>query len=768
MSVFLSYAREDEAKAKALARALERAGHEVWWDRHIHGGTEYSAEIEQALEQAESIVVLWSKAAIASGWVRDEAAEGRDSRRLIPISLDSARPPIGFRQVHTIDFSDWTGRGSPRRLDELLSAVGRKAAQDRPEAVGQQAERHRLTPKRVAVLAVLLIGLLAAGAWLASSWQGGRGSERPTLAVLPFADLSPERDKAHLTEGVAEEILSALARDSGLRVIGRSSSARFNATPEDFQKLRRQLGVTHVLEGSARTSGNELRMSVRLVETATGTQLWGQEYQRQLSNIFAVQDDIGRAVAEQLRGSLSRIVTRDRHQMTKPEVYALYFDARSQMRERREAPMREALRLVRQVVAADPGYAPGHALLAEVIWFLSYDNYGKLSPERAYELARPHAEEAIRLAPNAPEGHAALGLLTNDRPGEAIGPLRRAAELDPARAELRLWLGGATSLLGNQGEALRHYRALVEMEPLWQPAVALYSVSLAAAGDYRQAEELVTQFEARGGRQGEAVILRGRFAEMRGELADAIRLVGQAGRLEPSMTYTNMLLGWYYHMLGLTDQARQAGSAEPLFTRLVLGDRDDALVAEARRLGTGVLRQPDADVAIAALARKRDWQRLERLYDPWRRRADEGCLDTTGGGVTAARRRAAMVPIQFASALIARGRSREAGRLLDCVSRTLNRQTGNLLRHYSLSLGAGQFAKAQIFALRSQKGPALRSLDQAVEAGWRGWHSTSFAEFPALDSLRTSAEFGRIQGKLNRLIERDRTRVLAAERVPAA
>ena len=110
-SVFLSYDREDATKARSIALALEKAGHQVWWDRHIKGGAQYSKEIEAALKAAQAVVVLWSKESIDSAWVRDEAAAGRDSGRLVPIKLDQAEPPLGFRQYQTIDLSAARGRG---------------------------------------------------------------------------------------------------------------------------------------------------------------------------------------------------------------------------------------------------------------------------------------------------------------------------------------------------------------------------------------------------------------------------------------------------------------------------------------------------------------------------------------------------------------------------------------------------------------------------------------------------------------------------------
>ena len=122
--VFLSYDREDGAKARIIAQALERAGHFVWWDLHIKGGAEYGKVIEQALDQADSVVVLWSARSVDSAWVRDEAAAGRDKGCLVPVLLEAVSPPMGFRQYQNLDFSTWKGRGKPPRLAELLDSIG--------------------------------------------------------------------------------------------------------------------------------------------------------------------------------------------------------------------------------------------------------------------------------------------------------------------------------------------------------------------------------------------------------------------------------------------------------------------------------------------------------------------------------------------------------------------------------------------------------------------------------------------------------------------
>ena len=123
--VFLSYAREDVDIARQLAEWIGRAGHEVWWDRHIHGGTRFTSEIDRALKDAEAIVVVWSEASVDSAWVQDEASEGRDSGRLVPIRLGRSRPPLGFRQFHCITLGDWDGSGEPPALEELHAAIAK-------------------------------------------------------------------------------------------------------------------------------------------------------------------------------------------------------------------------------------------------------------------------------------------------------------------------------------------------------------------------------------------------------------------------------------------------------------------------------------------------------------------------------------------------------------------------------------------------------------------------------------------------------------------
>lgn len=183
-SVFLSYDRSDRAKAAAITAALEKAHHSVWWDQQIRGGSQYSKEIEQALKKADAVVVLWSQSSVDSAWVRDEAAEGRDSGRLIPVQIADCTPPMGFRQYQTIDLSGWKGRAGAKGIKELLAAidsVSGESVQDEPGPSIQAGEQPRNRQLPTLAAGGLLAATTAAAALF--FWTGSSHSSAPVVAV---------------------------------------------------------------------------------------------------------------------------------------------------------------------------------------------------------------------------------------------------------------------------------------------------------------------------------------------------------------------------------------------------------------------------------------------------------------------------------------------------------------------------------------------------------------------------------------------------------
>ena len=264
--VFLSYARDDVETARKLAALLSEAGQTVWWDRHLHGGANFSSEIDRELKNAEVVMVLWSATSIASAWVQDEAAEGRDSARLIPAVLDDVKPPLGFRQIQCIDLSAWDKNGRTEPIDDLLSAISKMAGDRRP----------------------------------AKEIENASTASPISICVLPFLNLSDDSEQEYFSDGITQDIITDLSNISSLEVVARNTAFTFKGKVVDVKEVARTMDVSHVLEGSVRKAGSRLRISAQLIAGDTGRQLWGERYDRDLTDIFEIQDEISHAIVKAL------------------------------------------------------------------------------------------------------------------------------------------------------------------------------------------------------------------------------------------------------------------------------------------------------------------------------------------------------------------------------------------------------------------------------------------------------------------------------------
>lgn len=745
--VFVSYSHRDTGRAKAIAKALQTAGHEVWWDGDIRGGTRFGKEIDQALSKADAVVVLWSSSSIESAWVQDEAAEGRDSDRLVPILINDCKPPLGFRQYQSIDLTGWTGRRPlPASLIDAISAKSSAGVETRPVQVHQTSNPWQ--SRLGVVVAMLLLASLLFGAWTYFSRTHSSSDAVPTLAVLPFADLSPGRDKGYFAEGLAESILSLLGREPGIRVIGRTSASMFKDRAGDLAAMRKSLGVTHVLEGSARTSGDDLRMSVRLINASDGTQVWAEDYQQKLSNVFAVQDEIGKAVATKLLGSLKPART-NRSQTTRADAYDLYLATRAVMRNRREPTLRKALGMARRVIAADPDYAPGHAIFAELVILLSDDpySYGDIPYQRARTVAIRHARKALELAPNSAEGHAALGFVLPL--GEGVEPLRRAIRLDPVRAELRAWLALHLATLGRTKEAIKEVEAGAEIDPLSTVPINRLHGILVASGEFRRAEYVVRQYVARGGEPAQAARFRTVQARVSGDLSEAVAQARLALSLNPDVPYVRQFLEGLASTLVVPQLVTWPPERNRRFIWLRAKGDTSKLLFEARSANSTVWTKPDSATAFLALAEARDWPQIGRLYAERGTAAAALCKERTG----------AIIPT--AMALERLGTRPESIQLLACLDREIKIQARGSNGPDLTNRNEHEFTKAQLAALRGDHQAALNALERAVQLGWRGYpDSPKLSSYPALDRLQSNLRYARVQKRLDELLAAEQQQVL--------
>ena len=399
--IFLSYGRDDADAAKQLASCIAGAGHEVWWDRHLHAGSRYAAEIERALKEADAVVVMWSPGSIASDWVQDEAAEGRDSGRLVPVSFGSAKPPLGFRQFQTIDLGSWDGTGSPDALDDLIEAIGRTCS-------------------------------AAAGPMGADKGHKSAGAEkRASVCVLPFINMSGEPEQEYFSDGITEDIITDLSKVSALSVVARNTAFTFKGQSLDVKEVAKTLGVTYVLEGSVRKAGNRVRITGQLIDGAEGDHVWADRYDRDLDDIFAIQDEISKAIVDALKIKLLPEEKKaiEQRGTTNVEAYNLYLMARQQWVSGNFGDPRRDEAIVRvcnQATRLDPNYAQAWALMALAQAELRFV-HGK------DENALPAADRAIELNASLPEAHCikARYLEEEGKADEAEDQIRTALKLNP-------------------------------------------------------------------------------------------------------------------------------------------------------------------------------------------------------------------------------------------------------------------------------------------------------------------------------------------------
>jgi TolB-like protein len=327
--IFLSYNREDQATAKLYADAFAAEGLNVWWDTALRSGEAYDEVTEAALRGAKAVVVLWSPRSVVSRWVRAEATIADRCKTLVPVTIEPCERPIMFELTQTAELSHWTGDAGDRAWLAFLSDVRR--------FVG--GEQNAASP------------VSAASVGLAPAAQA-----EPMLAVLPFDNLSNDAEMDFFSDGVSEEIIGLITRGSQLKVIGRTSSFRYRG--EDKQRAARELGASHVLDGSIRRSGEKVRVSAHLTESSGQASLWSERFDRELTDIFAIQDEIAEAIAAALHSAFAR----DNSYKPSPAIYDLYL--KSSLHTLAPDEMREQIALLETVTKADPRFAAAWGRLA--------------------------------------------------------------------------------------------------------------------------------------------------------------------------------------------------------------------------------------------------------------------------------------------------------------------------------------------------------------------------------------------------------------------
>lgn len=507
--VFVSYARSSARQARHVAEALRGLGYSVWIDDELPAHRTYSRVIEEQMTAAKAAVVIWSADAVQSQWVLSEANRAREDRKLVQVATDKTRLPMPFDTIQCADLGDWQG--------DLDGPGWRKVVASVTELIGESAA----APLFVATAPLPL-------------------PDKPSIAVMPFANLSGDPEQAYFADGMVEEIVGALSRYKSIFVIGSGSTFSFKektVTPREAGGL---LGVRYVLEGSVRKAGPRVRIAVKLTDTADGAQIWADRFEDTLEDLFALQDTVALAVAGVIEPTVrgAEIRRASKRPTENPGSYDLYLRAQVMA----ASPglidyFPAALDLLDRAVSLDPGFGPALAMAASLHSVLSVNSGPDLRQahreksgalaQRALQVAgddpsvmvtiagaaiilgrdtasiEPLIDRALALNPGDAASWYESGRLrvAMGEPDLAVEHLQTAMRLDPlsaARFEMLAEFGAARLLQGRFDDAVRLLRQAIELRPRFFPAQAWLAAALGHLGRLDEAQEALATFRSSG------------------------------------------------------------------------------------------------------------------------------------------------------------------------------------------------------------------------------------------------------------------------------
>ena len=437
--IFISYARGDAPVARHFADAFAADGLDVWWDDALQAGEVFDERIEAALRAAKAVVVLWSPLSVASRWVRAEATLADRKGTLVPVLIEPCDRPIIFELVQTADMTGWRGARQDQRWQGLVSQVR--------DFVG--TERGVAEPQQTAPDTQL---------------------DRQSIVVLPFSNLSRDEEQEYFADGIAEDIINDLGKVSALSVIARNTAFTFKGQTLDVTQVARQLNVTHVLEGSVRKAGKRVRVNVQLIDGSSGAQVWAERYDRDLDDIFELQDELSQAIVEALKiqfqpGEQDAISARGTQNA---ELYDLYMRARAAANAAISGEQYvAALEMYREVLAIDPGFYPALSGLALMI---QQQTVFAFAPGVRSDF---HIDQLVALADSLPETASATHLIRamsfrwQRKWARALEAFDRAMELAPAYdSEVASLKGTSLFCVGRVNDAIALAESARRADPL--------------------------------------------------------------------------------------------------------------------------------------------------------------------------------------------------------------------------------------------------------------------------------------------------------------
>jgi adenylate cyclase len=424
--IFVSYGRTTEAQAQQVAESLRSAGYSVWRDDELPAHRAYGDVIEERLHSAKAVVVLWSVEAARSQWVRAEADIAREAGTLVQVTIDGTIPPLPFNQIQCADLNGWSGDTSAPGWRKVEGSVALLVGT--PFEAGSPSE-HKSAPAR-----------------------------RVAICVLPFINLSGDAEQEYFSDGITDDIITDLSKVSALSVTARNTAFTLKGQTLEAGQIARQLNVTHVLEGSIRKSGDRVRINAQLIDAEAGDHLWADRYDRDLTDIFTIQDEISKAIVSALQLKLLPKEKRaiEHRGTSSVEAYNLYLMARQHWISGNDGDIRRdevVVRIARQAAEIDPNYAKAWALIALAQAEMRFRH------DRPEDALAP-AERALALDPNLPEALCVKARYLADedgKPEEADQQIQMALRLDSESWEVNKEAARLLSRAGKMREAIPYF-----------------------------------------------------------------------------------------------------------------------------------------------------------------------------------------------------------------------------------------------------------------------------------------------------------------------
>jgi TolB-like protein/Tfp pilus assembly protein PilF len=560
-AVFLSYASDDAEAAVRICEALRAGGIEVWFDRsELRGGDAWDQKIRQQIRSCALFLPLISRNTSARGegyfrleWklaVDRSHLMASDQAFLVPVAIDdspemAARVPDEFRAVQWTRLPD--GRTSTAFVDRVNALLS--GGQSQPSA-------HTSTPKtgiptptnpplrprmRPAVLLVAVLAVIALGSLIAkfatqkqvthdtapAKTAAVLASNAPgkSIAVLPFVDLSEKKDQEYFSDGLSEELIDHLSHSPDLKVIARTSSFQFKGKNEDVRMIAEKLGVANLLEGSVRTSGHDLRISAQLIRASDGTNLWSQTYDRKLSDIFKVQDEIADTVVDALRATLGRTENGAGAEQNLA-AYQFLLQGNFFYSRNNQGDLDRSLELYKKALELDPHYALAWALLAR--------SYMKRGTEPDFPLAELESK-------------------TTDA-------LKKALAIDPNLAVAHRWLGRVyLNLRWDWASAESEFERAIALDPTGPDGAAATNDLLATkafmTGNFDESVRRQAETLARNPLDNAELFFAGWFYYFAGRLEDSLATLHRLLELNPSFEDAHAIVANILLAKGMNDEA---------------------------------------------------------------------------------------------------------------------------------------------------------------------------------------------------------------------